>query len=184
MFNYPTIDEQKKLAKTIACSLEGGDPATSKFHKKKQNNQKSFFRDGYESEAAIQTPSEYQSARGADYSMYQDESLYDQSYLYDESLPDVIKRSIAKANMTNPIRNVHAPDSFKEQHFTEHVSHTQMPPKVAISLAQELEARQREGGRGAALFQKRKARSEKWIVEDQKKDQFQQVIKNYSFVNK
>ena len=34
VFNYPTIDDQKKLAKTIAETLEGSNPATSKYHKK------------------------------------------------------------------------------------------------------------------------------------------------------
>lgn len=94
----------------------------------------------------------------------------DQSYAYDDSLPDVIKRSIAQANMVDPIRMVHAPDSFKQQHYNEHVSHTQMPPKAALTLAHELESEVKNGGKGAALFQKRKARSERWVVEEGKKN--------------
>ena len=69
----------------------------------------------------------------------------DQSYAYDDSLPDVIKRSIAQANMVDPIRMVHAPDSFKQQHYNEHVSHTQMPPKAALTLAHELESEVKNG---------------------------------------
>jgi len=86
-------------------------------------------------------------------------------YLYDESLPDVIKRSIAKASMTDPVRMVQAPESFKEQHYTEHVTHTQMPPKAAMSLAAALQTEGR-GGRGAEIFQKRKAKSEKWVIDE------------------
>jgi hypothetical protein len=162
-FNYPTIDDQKKLAKTIACSLEGSDPSTAKFISKK----KQFNKDGYESET-LQSPGfENQN----DYaSTYHPDEFADQSYAYDDSLPDVIKRSIAQANMYDPIRMVHAPENFKQQHYTEHVSHTQMPPKAALTLAHELEDIKKggmSGGRGAALFQKRKARSEKWIVENQ-----------------
>lgn len=164
MYNYPTIDDQKKLAKTIACSLEGSDPSAA--NNKFINKKKQFNRDGYESENLQSPGNDFQN----DYANTYHDEYADQTYAYDESLPDVIKRSIAQANMHDPIRMVHAPDSFKQQHYTEHVTHTQMPPKAALTLAHELEDAKKggiSGGRGAALFQKRKARSEKWIVETQ-----------------
>ena len=89
-----------------------------------------------------------------------------EKYVYDETLPEVIKRSIAQASMTDPVRMVQAPDSFKQAHFTEHTTHTQMPPKAAMSLAAALESEQANGGRGAQIFQKRKQRSEKWVVDE------------------
>jgi hypothetical protein len=179
VFNYPTIDDQKKLAKQIADTLEGSNPNTSKYHKKKQNVQTN--RDGYDSEPP-QSPGYYSSS---DYynrdeyeqeqerfdSYHREEQINQQNpisvnkYLYDESLPDVIKRSIAKASMTDPVRMVQAPESFKEQHYTEHVTHTQMPPKAAMSLAAALQTEGR-GGRGAEIFQKRKAKSEKWVIDE------------------
>ena len=67
--------------------------------------------------------------------------------------------------MTDPVRMVQAPESFKEQHYTEHVTHTQMPPKAAMSLAAALQTEGR-GGRGAEIFQKRKAKSEKWVIDE------------------
>ena len=70
------------------------------------------------------------------------------------------------AQRSDPISNVMAPDSFKEQHYTEHVTHTQLPPRAALSLAASLENESFKGGRGAELFQRRKARSEKWVVDD------------------
>jgi hypothetical protein len=84
----------------------------------------------------------------------------------DASLPDIIKRSIAKASMTDPVRMVQAPDNFRQQHYTEHVTHTEMPPKAAMSLAAALESEGTRGGRGAQIFQRRKAKSEKWVIDE------------------
>ena len=169
VFNYPTIDEQKKLARSIAQTLEGSNPATSKYHKKKQNV---YNREDYESEVS---PSGYYSSGNDPYSPSYPSAHHQQQYhqqevlnnvVYDETLPDVIKRSIVQASMTDPVCMVQAPDYFKQQHFTEHVSHTEMPPQAAMSLAAALENDQNKGGRGAHIFQKRKARSEKWVVDD------------------
>lgn len=69
--------------------------------------------------------------------------------------------------MTDPIRMVQAPDNFRQQHYTEHVTHTEMPPQAAMSLAAALENDSgARGGRGAQIFQRRKAKSEKWIVDE------------------
>lgn len=85
----------------------------------------------------------------------------------DSTVPDIIKRSIAKASMTDPVRMVQAPDNFRQQHYTEHVTHTEMPPKAAMSLAAALESDlDGKGGRGAQIFQRRKAKSEKWVVDE------------------
>jgi hypothetical protein len=45
----------------------------------------------------------------------------------------------------------------------EHVTHTNVPPQAAMSLVADLNQNR---GKGAALFQKRKARSEKWVVDE------------------
>jgi hypothetical protein len=163
VFNYPTIDDQKKLAKTIADTLEGSNP-TSKYHKKKQNLIK-LNRDGYESETP-QSPNSYDYSSPPIQQQQLQPSPAVANYIHDDSIPDVIKRSLVKASMIDPVRMVLAPDSFKQQHYTEHVSHTEMPPKEAMSLANTLENDPFSGGRGAQIFQKRKAKSEKWVVDE------------------
>ncbi|RNA40650.1 actin cytoskeleton-regulatory complex PAN1-like, partial [Brachionus plicatilis] len=162
--NYPTIDDQKKLAKTIAETLEGSNPATSKYHLKKQKFQKQSSRDGYDSEGPRSAP--HYSTTGHDFFPSQEDPKPANSFIYDESLPDIIKRSIAQASMNDPVRLVVAPDSFKSQHYTEHTTHTQMPPRAAMSLAAALENTQSKGGRGAQIFQRRKEKSEKWIIDE------------------
>ena len=95
--------------------------------------------------------------------------------MYDDSVPEIIKRSIAQANMSDPLRNVQAPENFKEKHYTEHSTHTLCPPKAAMSLAAALENTEvrGKGGRGTELFQKRKARMEKLADADEMKKQQQ-----------
>lgn len=69
--------------------------------------------------------------------------------------------------MIDPVRMVQAPDNFRQQHYTEHVTHTEMPPRAAMSLAAALENESgARGGRGAQIFQRRKAKSEKWVVDE------------------
>jgi hypothetical protein len=43
------------------------------------------------------------------------------------------------------------------------VTHTNVPPQAAMNLVADLNANR---GKGAAIFQKRKARSEKWVVDE------------------
>ncbi len=43
------------------------------------------------------------------------------------------------------------------------MTHTDFPPQVAMSLVADLNQNR---GKGAALFQKRKARSEKWVIDE------------------
>lgn len=161
--NYPTINDQKKLAKTIADTLEGSNPATSKYHKKKQNIQTQMNKDGYESEPPF--AGSYNTHINQ-VSREEPPMRIQNSFLYDDSLPDMIKRSIAQASMNDPVRMVQAPENFKQQHYVEHTTHTQMPPKEAMSLAAALESDQMRGGRGAQIFQKRKAKSEKWVIDE------------------
>ena len=87
-------------------------------------------------------------------------------FVHDENLPDVIRKSIAQAERIDPVRQVFATDEFKQKHFTQHTTHTEMPPQAAMSLAAAL---QQSGvqSRGAQIFQKRKAKSEKWVVDEQ-----------------
>ena len=167
VFNYPTINDQKKLAKTIADTLEGSNPTTSKYHKKKQN-----IRNQIGSGSGNDYESDHQSEASPSYMNYNDqnsretdEEIYiNSSLMQDDSVPDVIKRSIIQASMSNPVRMVQAPDNFKEQHYTEHNTHTQLHPRAAMSLASALQNEISKGGRGAEIFQKRKARSERWVV--------------------
>lgn len=124
-------------------------------------------KDGYDSEPP-QSPGVY-SPDGSTF--YPDHPQPDDDHfkfsIDDSTLPDIIKRSIAKANMTDPVRMVQAPENFRQQHYTEHVTHTEMPPKAAMSLAAALESDQGgKGGRGAQIFQRRKAKSEKWVIDE------------------
>ncbi len=43
------------------------------------------------------------------------------------------------------------------------MTHTNVPPQVAMNLVADLNQNR---GKGAALFQKRKARSEKWVIDE------------------
>ena len=43
------------------------------------------------------------------------------------------------------------------------MTHTEFAPQIAMSLVADLNQNR---GKGAALFQKRKARSEKWVVDE------------------
>ena len=168
------------MAKSIADTLEGSNPQ-SKYHIKKQK----MYKDGYEADDQhhkssssttadfvenfdTSNPEEYRQKYQQYYDQFanSNEDSLIEKYVFDETLPDVIKRSIAQATMNDPVRLVHAPESFKEAHFTEHVTHTQMPPKAAMSLAQALESENAKGGRGAQIFQNRKARSEKWVIDE------------------
>ena len=182
-FKYPTVDDQKRLAKQIASTLEGSNPATSKYHKKKSrlvepppaddhdnHADDDVFR--YPSNDHLYNPHLYQQQQ----QLHERQTAF-ASYMNDSELPDVIKRSIARAAVNDPVRMVQAPDHFKEQHYTEHVTHTEMPPQAARSLAAALEMGGATsglagstagggGGRGAQIFQRRKAKSSSWVVED------------------
>ncbi len=160
---YPTINQQKELARTIASTLEGSNAATSKYHKKKETINRQFNdEDNYEE--SLQSNGYYSSQQ----SYNQSSSAYSQlpvqvlpsNIARDDNIPDVIKRSIAQAQMTNPLSNVQAPEYFKEAHFTETSSHTECSPSGAISLAAALDGH-KKGGKGQTLFQKRKARMDK-----------------------
>jgi hypothetical protein len=183
--NYPTIDEQKNMAKTIAQSLENSNPQTSKYHLKKQKiEQQMAQKDGYESEPGNNNrylnfsnrnnnnntiSHKYQPNPNEALERWKEEqrqAVID-SYLYDSSVPDVIKKSIAEATMNNNVSQVMSPDNFKQQHFTEHVTHTEMDPTACMDLAATLESQDPSiGGRGAQIFANRKAKSEKWVVDE------------------
>jgi hypothetical protein len=180
-FKYPTINDQKKLARSIAETLEGSNVATSKYHKKKETLNRQFEEDDFEGESQCGnfiSQNDYYS-QSPSYKNQQNRPLTQvlpTSLIYDDTVPEIIKRSIAQANMTDPLRNVHAPESFKEKHFTEHSTHTLCPPKAAMTLAAALENNETrgKGGRGTELFQKRKARMEKLAESDEKKNSHQQ----------
>jgi hypothetical protein len=151
--NYPTIDDQKKLAREIASSLEGSDPDHSKYHKYKRRQQ-------------IADEQYYAQTGGMDSYMLdssgQGSNLHS-PYVYDHNIPEVIRRSIAQAEMHDPIRSVHAQEQFKQLHYTEHTTHTEMPPQAAMSIAASLH---QSGGRGAQMFQKQRLKSEKHVTDE------------------
>jgi hypothetical protein len=159
---YPTIEEQKKMARKIASILEGGDPTekgTSKFEKQRQRAEK------YTLEAEPTTPtlntSNYRPLRPL---QPNGSSFNHQQPYYDSfDIPECIKHSIDEAQHSNTLRLVGAPEDFKQIHMQEHVTHTDFPPQVAMSLVADLNQNR---GKGAALFQKRKARSEKWVIDE------------------
>ena len=151
-FNYPTVDDQKRLARVIANTLEGSDPDTSKFHKNKKKQSVSTEQSEFESNL----PHESNFVEPSNMPAHN-------AFIYDEKIPEVIRKSIEQAERIDPVRQVFATDEFKQKHFTSHTTHTEMPPQAAMSLAAALH---QSGGRGAQIFQKRKAKSEKWIVDD------------------
>jgi hypothetical protein len=64
------------------------------------------------------------------------------------------------------------------QILKEHLTHTNIAPQQAMNLVADLNSSR---GKGAALFQKRKARSEKWIIDENnvKKQGYQPLKNNY-----
>ncbi|CAF1165525.1 unnamed protein product [Adineta steineri] len=173
---YPTIEEQKKMAHKIASILQGGDPTSkgaSKFERQRQRAEK------YTLEAeANATPT----LSTSNYRPLRPVQTNDIPFTHHpppppppfdtSNVPDCIKHSLDQAQYVNPLRYVGAPDNFKQIHMQEHVTHTNVSPQAAMSLVADLNANR---GKGAALFQKRKARSEKWVVDENnvKKQGFQ-----------
>ncbi|CAF1168370.1 unnamed protein product [Adineta steineri] len=167
---YPTIDEQKKMAHKIASILESGDPTekgTSKFEKQRQRADKFAI----EADAAqyrplrpLQTDDFKYSNQQQTYSNQQQTySNQQQTYHHSSNIPNCIKHSLDEAQYINPLRYVGAPEEFKQMHMQEHVTHTNVSPFNAMSLVDDLN---QSRGKGAALFQKRKARSEKWVIDE------------------
>ncbi|CAF1225995.1 unnamed protein product, partial [Adineta ricciae] len=160
---YPTIEEQKKMARKIASILEGGDPTqkgATKFEKQRQRAEK-YTIEGEATTPTISTsnfrPLNPIQTNPSSFSNHQPPS-YDPT-----NVPDCIKNSLDQAQYMNPLRYVGAPADFKQRHMQEHVTHTNVPPQAAMSIVNDL---MNNRGKGAALFQKRKARSEKWVVDE------------------
>ncbi|CAM4943368.1 unnamed protein product [Rotaria socialis] len=153
---YPTIEEQKRMARQIASILEGGDPTqkgSTKFEKQRQRVEKFTI----ESDTANYRPLRPLQTNGSLYS-HQQQPNYNSA-----DVPDCIRHSLDEAQYINPLRYVGAPEEFKQIHMQEHVTHTNVPPQAAMSLVADLN---QSRSKGAALFQKRKARSEKWVIDE------------------
>jgi len=148
VYKYPTINEQKALAKVIASTLEKSNPE-SKYHKYK--NRQVEFEDHKSSFESYSNDQDFINSQ----------NTYHTKYAEDENLPDMIRNSIRLAEISNPFEHVQASDEFIEQHFIEHNTHTQMPPQIAMSLAASLN---HGAGRGAEIFQRRRAKSERWVI--------------------
>lgn len=188
---YPTIDDQKNMARKIASILQGGDPTqkgSTKFEKQRQRAEKYTI----EGEPSPPTTHSYRPLRP----LQTHESLYSSA----TPIPNCIKHSLEEAQYINPLRYVGAPEEFKQIHMQvrkedeprrlsmtarlieEHVTHTNVPPQAAMNLVADLNS---SGGKGAALFQKRKARSEKWIIDENNvKKQTYQPTTNYPAVSR
>jgi len=115
---YPTIEEQKKMARKIASILEGGDPTqkgTTKFEKQRQRAEK------YTLEAEPTTPilntSNYRPLRPLQPNGSSSNSSNQQPYYDTSDVPDCIKHSIDEAQHTNTLRFVGAPEDFKQIHM-------------------------------------------------------------------
>jgi hypothetical protein len=134
----------------LVATLEGSDPQTSKYHRNKN-------KEAQLNELRASMNDQYNAGLGS-------QSKQTNAFVLDENLPSVIRNSIQQAEQIDPIQHVHARDEFKELHFTEHTTHTEMPPQIALQVAASLN---QSGGRGAQMFQKRKAKSDNWIVDEQ-----------------
>jgi len=172
---YPTIDDQKNMARKIASILEGGDPTqkgSTKFEKQRQRAEKYSL----ETEKIPSAPITNQS-----YRPLRPLQTHDAFYSSAKPIPNCIKHSLEEAQYINPLRYVGAPEEFKQIHLQEHVTHTHVPPQAAMNLVADLNS---SVGKGAALFQKRKARSEKWIIDENNvKKQGYQPTTNYPAPN-
>lgn len=154
---YPTIEEQKKMAHQIAAILEGGDPSqkvATKFEKQRQRAEKYTL----DSETNHYRPLRPLQTNESSYSSQQQQTYYNTS-----NIPNCVKNSLEEAQYINPLRYVGAPEEFKQIHMQEHVTHTNIPPQVSMNLAADLNFNL---GKGAALFQKRKARADKWVIDE------------------
>ncbi|CAF2926457.1 unnamed protein product [Rotaria sp. Silwood2] len=171
---YPTIEEQKQMARKIASILEGGDPTqkgSTKFEKQRQRVEKYTIESdttNYRPLRPLQTND----------SLYSNKKQQKQQCYYNSSdVPECIKHSLDEAQYINPLRYVGAPEEFKQIHMQEHVTHTNVPPQAAMSLVADLNQNR---SKGAALFQKRKARSDKWVIDENNvKKQGYQPTSNY-----
>lgn len=112
---YPTIEEQKKMARKIAAILEGGDPSqkgASKFERQRQRAEK-YTIEG-ESAPPPMTSTSYRPLRPLQGNDYQ-YSNHQQNLSGD--VPDCIKHSLNEAQHSNPLRFVGAPEEFKQIHM-------------------------------------------------------------------
>jgi hypothetical protein len=177
---YPTIEEQKKMARKIALILEGGDPTqrgATKFEKQRQRAEKFTIETDSPTPTGI---SNYRPLRPMQNSSgsHDYHTIPPAPYYDTPDVPDCIKHSLDEAQYINPLRYVGAPEEFKQMHMQEHVTHTIVPPQAAMSLVADLN---QSRGKGAALFQKRKARSEKWVIDEHnvKKQNHHQPTSSY-----
>ena len=107
---YPTIEEQKKMARKIASILESGDPSqkgSSKFEKQRQRADKFTI----ESDTTNYRPLRPLQTDNSFYSNHQP------AYYNLSDVPDCIKHSLDEAQYINPLRYVGAPEEFKQIHM-------------------------------------------------------------------
>ena len=188
---YPTIDDQKTMARTIASILEGGDSTqrgATKFERQRQRaDQYAIENDALQQQ--LQQKNNYRPLRPLQ--TYPPPPPPQFNY-HQSDVPNCIKHSLDESQYVNPLRYVGAPEEFKQMHMQveighrsrgkcssrfaqEHVTHNHLPPQAAMSLVDDLNSSR---GKGAALFQKRKARSEKWVIDENnvKKQGYQPII--------
>lgn len=107
---YPTIEEQKQMARKIASILESADPSqkgSTKFEKQRQRVEKYITESdttNYRPLRPLQTNSSLHS--------HQQQSTYNSS-----DVPECIKHSLDEAQYINPLRYVGAPEEFKQIHM-------------------------------------------------------------------
>jgi len=149
------------MAHQIAAILEGGDPTqkgATKFEKQRQRAEKYTLESDTTNNSNYRPLRPLQTNDSPSYSSYQQPAYYNPS-----NIPNCVKNSLEEAQYINPLRYVGAPEEFKQIHMQEHVTHTNVPPQVSMNLAADLNFNL---GKGAALFQKRKARADKWVIDE------------------
>ena len=107
---YPTVEEQKQMARKIASILEGGDPSqkgSTKFEKQRQRVEKYTI----ESDTTNYRPLRPLQTNDSLYSNQQ------QSHYNSSGIPNCIKHSLNEAQYINPLRYVGAPEEFKQIHM-------------------------------------------------------------------
>ena len=109
---YPTIEEQKKMARKIAEILESGDPTqkgSSKFEKQRERADKYTI----ESDSISYRPLRPLQTETSSYST----NFSQQTYYNSSNVPECIKHSLDEAQYINPLRYVGAPEEFKQIHM-------------------------------------------------------------------
>lgn len=177
---YPTIEEQVKMARSVALSLTS--PANKKarghrmFVKRQMKSEKWTKSDGPVETTYTET---YEVDSDPEDKFFQPDPWASGTHTWKPSQPPVQRGVIPKAPPIMP--NLFAPpvipkadeeekakalsaEEFERMRLYEaKTQHTTIPPQACFALAEDLHNMK---GRGGRLFAKRKAKAEKWVVDE------------------